>query len=136
MEWLKYIDIPIFLALAAFVAIRASHTPWYFFGLALAAIGFALWMTARYQLGASFAVRAQAKRLVTTGLYSKFRHPIYFFALFAFGGLFIAARAWIALIAYIGFTIAGQGGRARREEAVLEAAFGDEYRKWKAQTWI
>ena len=136
MEWIKYIDIPVFLALAGFVAVRASHTPWYFFGLALAALGFALWMTARYQLGASFSVRAQAKHLVTTGVYSKFRHPIYFFALFAFAGVFIAARAWIPLVAYTSVTIIAQLGRARREEAVLEAAFGDEYRRWKAQTWI
>lgn len=136
MEWIKYIDIPVFLAFTGFVAIRSSHTPWYFFGLALAAVGFALWMTARYQLGGSFSVRAQARRLITTGLYSKFRHPIYFFALFAFAGVFIAARAWIALVAYTSVTLAVQLGRARREEAVLEATFGDEYRRWKARTWI
>jgi protein-S-isoprenylcysteine O-methyltransferase Ste14 len=136
MEWFKYVDVPVFLVLAVFVVVRGSHTAWYFFGLALAAVAFVLWMIARYQLGSSFSVRARARRLVTTGLYSKFRHPIYLFALFAFAGLFIAWRAWILLLAYLASTIAGQLGRARREEAVLEAAFGDDYRRWKAQTWI
>src|SRR5205807_2506426 len=48
-------------------------------GLCLLLVGFVLWTVARFQLGASFAVKAQAKHLVTHGLYARFRNPIYIF---------------------------------------------------------
>jgi protein-S-isoprenylcysteine O-methyltransferase Ste14 len=48
-------------------------------GLTIATIGLVLWISARLQLGQSFTVRARATALVTTGLYSKIRHPIYLF---------------------------------------------------------
>jgi protein-S-isoprenylcysteine O-methyltransferase Ste14 len=43
----------------------------------------------------SFSVRAEAKALVTTGLYSKFRNPVHLFGRVAYTGLFIA---WGALL--------------------------------------
>jgi protein-S-isoprenylcysteine O-methyltransferase Ste14 len=101
----------------------------------MAVLGFALWMVARVQLGKSFSVRAQARALVTTGLYSKFRHPIYLFGELAFAGLFIA---WGKLIGFLYFVLvcAVQILRIRKEEAVLEQAFGEEYRRYKASTWF
>lgn len=48
-------------------------------GMAVAAIGFAFSLTARLQLGKSFAILAKAQALVTTGLDSKFRNPAYLF---------------------------------------------------------
>jgi protein-S-isoprenylcysteine O-methyltransferase Ste14 len=48
-------------------------------GAAIALPAFYFWMLARHQLGESFAVRAKAKKLVTHGLYSKIRNPIYLF---------------------------------------------------------
>lgn len=68
----------------------------------MAVVGFALWMVAQVQLGKSFSVGTQAKTLVTTGLYSKFRHPIYLFGKLAFGGLFIA---WGKLIGFLYFVL-------------------------------
>jgi protein-S-isoprenylcysteine O-methyltransferase Ste14 len=64
----------------------------------MAAVGFALWLTARIQLGKSFSVRARARALVTTGLYSKFRHPIYLFGGVAYAGLLIAWGKLIPLV--------------------------------------
>src|SRR5690242_1879211 len=49
-------------------------------GLAILVPSFALWALARHQLGASFTLRAEARQLVTHGLYSRIRHPIYLFA--------------------------------------------------------
>ena len=94
-----------------------------------------LWALARLQLGMSFSGEARATALVTHGLYAKIRNPIY-----VFGGIFIAG-----LIVFVGFyylmlvfliIIPVQYGRFRREEAVLEAAFGDEYRTYRRQTWF
>jgi protein-S-isoprenylcysteine O-methyltransferase Ste14 len=94
-----------------------------------------LWLLARLQLGKSFAVTAQARELVTTGLYSKIRNPIYVFGLLTLCGIVIYLGQFWWLLAVP--ALAGlQVWRVRAESAVLEAKFGDEYRNWKAQTWF
>lgn len=135
MKILYWTDIFIFLAFALFVVF---HEPWsarYFIGIGIAIAGFALSILARVQLGHSFSIRPQARKLVTTGLYSKFRHPIYLFRGLAFLGLFIALGNLIALLCFV-FIYSLQILRARKEERVLEQAFGEEYRRYKARTWM
>ncbi|MGA8525908.1 MAG: methyltransferase, partial [Candidatus Sulfotelmatobacter sp.] len=46
-------------------------------GTALMLIGIGGIVTARFQLGKSFAITAKAHQLVTHGIYSKIRNPIY-----------------------------------------------------------
>ncbi len=77
----------------------------------------------------------QARALVTKGLYAKFRHPIYLFAGLAFGGLFIAWGKVIGLLLFV-LMCAVQLFRIRKEDAVLEEAFGEEYRRHRARTWF
>ena len=133
---LKWIDAGYFLAIAISVAVRVPITLGYWIGMSIATIGFAFWMWARYQLGKSFTVTAQARKLVTTGFYSKIRNPIYFFGGVAFLGVFIAWGNLYALVGFLGLYFAMQLARARKESAVLEEAFGDEYRRYKAGTWF
>jgi len=133
---LKFVDAGYFLAIAIWIAWKTPVSPRYVIGMAIGAIGFVLWMVARQQLGSSFTVTAQAKGLVTTGLYSKIRNPIYFFGGVAFLGVFIAWGNLYALIGVIVLYLAMQAIRAKKESAVLEEAFGDEYRRYKAQTWF
>lgn len=133
---IKFVDAGYFLAIFAWVAWRVSVSPRYIIGLTIAAIGFVLWMVARQQLGKSFTVTAQAKALVTTGLYSKIRNPIYFFGGVAFVGVFLAWGNIYALVGVIVLYFVMQGLRARKESTVLEQAFGDEYRQYKARTWF
>jgi protein-S-isoprenylcysteine O-methyltransferase Ste14 len=134
--FIKFIDAGYFLAIFVWVAWRVPVSPRYVIGLAIAAIAFVLWMVARQQLGKSFTVTAQAKALVTTGLYSKIRNPIYFFGGIAFVGVFLAWGNIYALSAVTLFYFAMQILRAKKESAVLEQAFGDEYRAYKARTWF
>jgi protein-S-isoprenylcysteine O-methyltransferase Ste14 len=104
-------------------------------GLCLLAAGFVLWAVARFQLGASFAISAQARQLVTHGLYSKIRNPIYVFGACVIAGailLFGQPRSLLILLIIIPLQIV----RARKESAALEAAFGEEYRKYRAGTWF
>ena len=133
---IKFIDAGYFLFIAAWVAWRVPVSPRYVIGLSIGAIGFVLWMVARQQLGKSFTVSAQAKALVTTGLYSKIRNPIYFFGGVAFFGVFLAWGNIYALVAVLFWYFLIQILRARKESAVLEQAFGDEYRRYKATTWF
>jgi protein-S-isoprenylcysteine O-methyltransferase Ste14 len=59
-------------------------------GLCLMVLGFILWTVARFQLGHSLTVSAQAKRPVTRGLYSRIHNPIYVFASCVLAGLMLA----------------------------------------------
>jgi protein-S-isoprenylcysteine O-methyltransferase Ste14 len=131
----RYIDAVILAAFVTFVVAQRDYGVRFWIGMSIAAIGIFLWALARIQLGSSFSVGAQARRLVTTGLYSKFRNPIYLFGALAYVGLFIALGNWIVLAAFLAFN-SFQIGRVKREEKVLEAAFGDEYRRYRTRTWL
>jgi protein-S-isoprenylcysteine O-methyltransferase Ste14 len=104
-------------------------------GACLLGPGFILWSIARIQLGNSFAVTAQARHLVTHGLYSKIRNPIYFFGSWVIIGLILLVQRPIWLLVFL-ILIPLQIWRAGKESSVLEAAFGEEYRTYRAGTWF
>lgn len=104
-------------------------------GACLLVAGFILWTTARFQLGRSLTVTAQAKKLVTRGLYSKFRNPIYVFGSCVIAGLILVLGRPVWLLAFL-IVIPLQIWRARKESSVLEATFGEEYRRYRAGTWF
>jgi len=112
-----------------------AWTPIRMIGIALILVGFVFWTVARFQLGASFAVQAEARQLVTRGLYSKIRNPIYLFgSMVVAGGILVFGKPmWLLIFVLL---IPLQLWRARKESAVLEAAFGDEYRAYRAGTWF
>jgi protein-S-isoprenylcysteine O-methyltransferase Ste14 len=77
----------------------------------------------------------QTHELVTTGVYRHVRHPMYAaFFLWAIAQALLLPN-WIAGPAgLVGFgTLFGL--RVRREERMMEAAFGDAYRAYAARTW-
>jgi protein-S-isoprenylcysteine O-methyltransferase Ste14 len=123
------------LALLGTHAREVAWTPVKIAGAVLAAVSVVLLVVARLQLGASFAVQAKAHKLVTTGLYAKIRNPIYVFAALFLVGLAMVSGRWIFLLA-IAVLAPLQMVRARKEEQVLSDAFGEEYARWKAQTWF
>jgi protein-S-isoprenylcysteine O-methyltransferase Ste14 len=104
-------------------------------GLALSLVGFAGVILARYTLGQSFSVRAKATELVTTGIYSRIRNPIYVSGLIFIAGLVLVVRSPVLMIALV-ILIPIQIIRARREARVLEAKFGEAYRQYRDRTWI
>src|SRR5215470_11024115 len=61
-------------------------------GLGLALIGLAGATLARYTLGRSFSIRAKATALVTRGIYSRIRNPIYVSGVAFFVGLVLLLR--------------------------------------------
>ena len=135
LNWLRFLDLGSYLILAVVAGMHWHGDQHHWIGAALSVPAFLLWMLARQQIGASFAVRAEAKKLVTHGLYSKIRHPIYIFGGLAFLGEFLALGwyIWTVVFLLINFS---QYLRVRREEQVLSEAFGDEYRAYKAGTWF
>jgi|ERR1035438_5353761 protein-S-isoprenylcysteine O-methyltransferase Ste14 len=104
-------------------------------GTTLIVIGVAGIALARYQLGKSFAIKAEAHQLVTHGIYSKIRNPIYVFGTVLVAGFVLVIRR-PALWLFLPAIIVMQTVRARREARVLEAAFGDAYREYRRNTWF
>jgi len=98
-------------------------------------VGFIGWAAARLQLGRSFSIRAKATELVTAGIYSKIRNPVYVFGTTIFVGFMLWFRKpmWLLFLVII---IPVQILRARNEARVLEAKFGDAYRAYRAKTWF
>jgi protein-S-isoprenylcysteine O-methyltransferase Ste14 len=104
-------------------------------GLALAITGLACVITARYTLGRAFSVRAKATELVTTGIYSRIRNPIYISAeIFLLGLVVMLHNFW--LLGVLLLIIPLQVWRARREARVLEEKFGQAYREYRSRTWF
>ncbi|HXJ86269.1 MAG TPA: methyltransferase [Candidatus Binatia bacterium] len=104
-------------------------------GIVVLSISFVLWTVARFQLGRSLAITAQAKGLVTHGLYSKICNPIYVFGSCVGVGLILVLGRPVWLLIFL-VIIPLQIWRARKEASVLESAFGEEYRKYRAGTWF
>ena len=111
--------------------IRINHIV----GILLTIIAFTLWIMARFQLGNAFSLKPKVKFLVTTGLYSKFKHPIYYFSTLSLLGIAIFFNnPLIFSILFMFITI--QFLRARTEEKILKDKFGKKYNHYANKTWI
>jgi protein-S-isoprenylcysteine O-methyltransferase Ste14 len=114
---------------AAVVLWRYASTEWspiQITGLAFFISGFILWTVARFQLGASITVTAQAKQLVSRGLYARIRNPIYVFGSTLIAGFILALgrpRGLLVLLVIVPFQV----WRAHEEAKVLHASFGQQY---------
>lgn len=123
----------------AFILLRqAMGLPWTsnrIIGVAIAIPALLLVLTARVQLGRAFSVQAKATNLVTSGLYSRIRNPIYVFSTIGVLGVIIWSGQPVYLL-LLALLVAVQILRSRKESAVLEEKFGDEYREYKRKTWF
>ncbi len=118
-----------------FLYAPGPHGPARWIGLLLSLIGLAGVILARYTLGRSFSVTAKATALVTSGIYSRIRNPIYISGeIFLLGVVLMIGRPELLIILLA--LIPVQVIRARREGAVLEAKFGEAYREYRRRTWF
>jgi protein-S-isoprenylcysteine O-methyltransferase Ste14 len=118
-----------------FKAFTMPFTPGSVIGMSIAIPAAVLLIVARLQLGAAFSVKAKASSLVTTGLYSRIRNPIYVFSALLITGVIIwAGKPWFLLIFAI--LIPLQIVRGRKEAKVLEEKFGPAYVAYKQKTWF
>jgi protein-S-isoprenylcysteine O-methyltransferase Ste14 len=90
---------------------------------------------ARIQLGNSFSIAPQATKLVTHGIYSRIRNPVYVFGTFVFTGLFLFLDRPLLLLFLLPVLIL-QIVRARAEARILEQHFGEQYRQYRSTTWF
>lgn len=114
---------------------QTSVQPHHIIGIIIVASAFLLWIVARIQLGNSFTIGAHAKELVTVGLYSKLRHPVYYFSILAVTGIAIFTWSIYMLVPVI-LLVVIEVIRIKQEERVLEKTFGKKYISYKQTTWF
>jgi protein-S-isoprenylcysteine O-methyltransferase Ste14 len=135
---LNIITIVIILVGVALFIRQTSGMPWtpaHIIGLSITLPALLLLIIARLQLGSAFSVKAKASTLVTTGLYSRIRNPIYISgAIFIVGLIIWVNQPWFLLIFVI--LIPLQIIRSRKEAKVLEEKFGPAYIAWRQKTWF
>lgn len=92
-------------------------------------------LTAYFKLGPAHTIKPQAKVLVTTGIYKKIRHPIYFFSLLTWIGFALLIRS-PGLMLMCNVILFIQVLRAKKEEEVLVKEFKEQYLEYKKGTWF
>jgi protein-S-isoprenylcysteine O-methyltransferase Ste14 len=132
------IAIPTTVFLLYFFLPGLKEQPWTVLrigGAFLALIGYTLVLAARVQLGKSFSVRPEAKELVSHGLYSWIRNPMYVFLdLMVFGLIFLLRLHWLLVVFAV--LVFFQARQARREARVLQEKFGQTYLDYRNGTWF
>jgi len=136
--WSTGLSILAAAAAFGFIVFRFADRGWpahQIVGLAIAIPAFCLWVLARVQLGKSFAVTAQARQLVTHGLYSRLQNPVYVFGALLIVGLIVLSGQIRFLLLFV-ILIPLQWVRIRNERRVLEEKFGEAYRDYRRRTWF
>jgi len=135
---LNYGTLALIIVAGLVLAVHAWGLPWtlpQIAGLAVAIPSFLLLVLARNQLGGAFSVQAKATTLVTTGLYSRIRNPIYFFGGLMIAGIIIwAGKPWFLLCFVV--LVPLQVYRSGKEAQVLAEKFGVAYQDYKLKTWF
>ena len=129
------LDFVAYLIIFIYAAWRAPNDAGRWIGVGIAVPSFALWLLARWQLGRSFTLAAEARALVTHGLYARVRHPVYIFSTLVLVGTALCLRSFLFGL-YVVAVIVLQIVRIRREDAVLLAEFGDRYHAYRRATWF
>lgn len=105
-------------------------------GVALTWIGIAIAVWARWHLGKYWSARATLKedhRLIRSGPYSYFRHPIYSGLDLAVVGGALAIDQWKCALG-VGLIVLGYWIKANKEESMLSAQFGAEFQEHRRHT--
>ena len=131
--------LPLVVGLVALAAVFRTgpgpHGLTRWLGLVISLVGFVGVIVSRFTLGRSFSVAPKATALVTHGIYSRIRNPIYVSGVILIIG--VAVMLWkLNVLAFLLAIIPMQIIRARKEASVLEAQFGDEYRAYRQRTWF
>ncbi len=76
--------------------------------------------------------------LITGGIYRLSRNPVYVALGLLYAGIAVAAASGWALVLLVPVLLVMEFGVVRREEAYLEAKFGETYRAYKARVrrWL
>lgn len=125
---------------------------WGCISLGIVILGYAVMLIARFQLKDKFFIRAKDAEYITTGLYKRFRHPIYISSTFSGLGILIfflafnieelfknidLSNEWmlktVAIAFLIGYAVL-QYTRSEKEEKVLRRKYKTSYKEYIKKT--
>jgi len=142
------VRIVLFFLLLVWLALYAINPPWMGvlaltfpewlrwvgFALGLASLGF--WSWAQFALGKEWSPQLQLRKehhLVTTGPYSRIRHPLYT-AMLGYGtGLALVTANWVFVV-FVVVVIGGLLARVPKEEQMMLEEFGEAYKCYMQRT--
>ena len=105
-------------------------------GIVLTWLGITVAIWARRSLGQYWSARVTLKvdhQLIRSGPYAYVRHPIYTGLLLATAGTALVVGEWRGVLA-VALTLVAFSHKARKEEALLSAEFGDQYQEYRRHT--
>ncbi len=140
--------VVMFFTLVAILVLYAIHHPWMedldfylppwlrWLGWVIGLLSIALIIWVQLELGRQFSPQLQLRQehqLITSGPYSRVRHPLYT-ALFGFGlSLALVSANWF----FVGFFVLSLVGlvlRVPKEEQMMLEQFGEQYRQYMQRT--
>ncbi|MBC8043163.1 MAG: isoprenylcysteine carboxylmethyltransferase family protein [Rhizobacter sp.] len=140
MHWIAVLDFSKGLWLFAkpsLVFLSGVDTTWISaLGLTLVATGGIIAASAVQTLGVFFdrLIIKEKHHLVTNGLYSLVRHPVYLAYIFLYAGVCIAMQSLVALGVLILFGVPWFGAHIEIEEALLAKHFGGAFTAYQQRT--
>jgi protein-S-isoprenylcysteine O-methyltransferase Ste14 len=105
-------------------------------GFVVTSLGVAIAIWARYCIGQYWSARVTLKeghRLIRSGPHQFVRHPIYTGMLVGAIGRALTIGDWRGILAVV-LVLAAHWRKARREESLLTAEFGEEYAAYRRST--
>lgn len=107
-----------------------------FFLLLVCIVAYFFWFLARYQLGQALTFMPSTNGpLIKSGVYAKFKNPIYIFGTICLTSYLLLINKPIYLLALI-VIIPLQAIRASREAHVLRKKYDEEYDLYLQHVWI
>jgi protein-S-isoprenylcysteine O-methyltransferase Ste14 len=105
-------------------------------GLALVTGGAALLVLGGVALGDAISGSFSPKVLITTGIYSRVRHPMYLGGALSLAGLGLYIGSAIGLCAALALAWPSYWWSAAEEDRRLREKFGPSYAAYRSRTWL
>ena len=140
--------VVMFFTLVAILVLYAIHHPWMealdfylppwlrWLGWVIGLLSIALIIWVQLELGRQFSPQLQLRQehqLITSGPYSRVRHPLYT-ALFGFGLSLALVSANLFFVGFFVLSLVGLVLRVPKEEGMLLEQFGEQYRQYMQRT--